>query len=59
MADYRFLTFPSLHAKMKDYITISLLAKGKSIASAGETSATKVAKVEELSLHLKQGQAAA
>ena len=28
MADYRFLTFPALHSKMKDYIILSQLAKG-------------------------------
>ena len=28
MSDYRFVTFPALHAKMRDYICLSLLAKG-------------------------------
>lgn len=58
MADYRFLTFPHLHAKMKDYIVLSLLAKGKTISSASEITLAKVAKVEELSAHLKKGQEA-
>ena len=50
MADYRYLTFPALHSKMKDYIVLSHLAKGgKTFSAIGELTATKVAKIEELS----------
>ena len=49
MADYRYLSFPAMHAKMKDYIVLSYLAKGgKSIAAIGELTSTKVAKIEDL-----------
>ena len=59
MADYRYLTFPAFHAKMKDYIVLSCLAKGKSISATSQLTATKVAKVEELDANLKRGQAEA
>lgn len=59
MADYRFLTFPAFHAKMKDYIIMSSLAKGNSITSTCELAAAKVAKVEDIHLHFKKGQEAA
>ena len=55
MADYRYLTFPAFHAKMKDYIVLSCLAKGKSISATSQLTATKVAKVEELDANLKRG----
>ena len=52
MANYRYLTFPSLHAKMKDYIIISSLVQGKSITATSELAAAKILKVEELNKHL-------
>lgn len=60
MADYRYLTFPAFHAKMKDYIVLSLLAKGgKSMSAISEITAAKVPKIEELDINMKKGQQAA
>lgn len=39
MADYRFVSFPALHAKMKDYITMASLCAGKSITTTAELTA--------------------
>ena len=41
MADYRYLTFPTLQAKMKDFIIVSSLSKGNSIARTCELAAAK------------------
>lgn len=59
MADYRYLTFPAFHTKMKDHIIISSIAKGKSITGTSDFACAKVAKVEELNTHLLKGKAAA
>ena len=59
MADYRFLTFPALHSKMKDLIIVSCLAKEKSIAATCELAQAKMNKAVELANHVKKGQKAA
>ena len=58
MADLRYLTFPALHAKMKDYIVLAQLAAGSSITATSELTASKVPKVEELSTHFNKGREA-
>jgi len=55
MADYRYLVYPEFHAKMKDFIILSLVRQGLSTAVISSKAAAKVAKIEEMRSGFEQG----
>jgi len=55
LADYRFLIYPEFHAKMKDFILLSLIRQGVSNAAICAKASAKVPKVEELKKGYEQG----
>jgi hypothetical protein len=48
MADYRHLSYPEFHSKMKDFIILSMIDKGVPASSITQRANCKIAKVEEL-----------
>ena len=59
MADYRYLSFPALHSKMKDYIVLSYIAKAdRSLMKISELTATKAVKIEDLKRKFEEGREA-
>ena len=48
MSDYRYLIYPEFHAKMKDFIILSMVKQGLSDSQISLKAAAKVAKVGEM-----------
>jgi len=55
MANYRFLIFPKFHAKMKDFINLSYIQKGKTVSQVCQLTDSKSLKVEELKAGYERG----
>jgi len=48
MADYRHLVYPEFHSKMKDFIILSMIARGTPAATIALRANCKISKIEEL-----------
>lgn len=55
LADYRHLTYPDLNKKMKDFIVLSLIDKGSSVAQIASKSGSKMSRVELLKSEFEKG----
>lgn len=55
LADYRFLSHPELHQKMKDFIILAMIAQSTAIATIAAKANCKVAKVEEMKREFEKG----
>lgn len=56
MADYRHLSHPELHSKMKDFIILSMIEKGLTATAIMAKANCKINKVEEMRADFEKGQ---
>jgi len=57
MADYRFLSLPTKTKKMKDFMILSMLDKGKTVDQVSSATGSKVSRIVELKSDLAAGKA--
>ena len=55
MADYRFITFPALHAKMREYIILSMIRDRKSKYEICVIAGARLGRIEELEESFLEG----
>lgn len=55
LADYRSLSHPEFHSKMKDFILLSMISKGATTTSICARANCKIQKVEDLRIDFDKG----
>jgi len=55
LADYRYLTFPEFHGKMKDFIILSMISRKVPAGTIAVKANCKIGKIEEMRNDFEKG----